>query len=105
MRWYISRDGKTDGPLDEDDIVIMIKAGMKEAMVRDEAGGQWTPLHASPFSKFVKKRRTPGQRAASAAVVALLCLVGGTLVVGLPGGIAAALAGAGLAMIASHFTG
>jgi hypothetical protein len=50
MRWYVSKNGETTGPVEEAQIVEWVKAGLRDAMVRDEAGGQWTALTQSPFA-------------------------------------------------------
>jgi hypothetical protein len=50
MRWYVSRNGETHGPLDEAQVVHWFRGGMHDAMVRDEAGGPWTPILQSPIA-------------------------------------------------------
>ncbi len=55
MRWYVSRNGETRGPVDEAAVVEWIRGGMTDAMVRDEAGGNWVALRDSPFAMLVPK--------------------------------------------------
>jgi hypothetical protein len=50
MRWYVSRNGETVGPVEEPQVVAWVQAGMWDAMIRDEAGGQWVPISHSPFA-------------------------------------------------------
>jgi hypothetical protein len=50
MRWYVSKNAETSGPVDEKQVVEWVQAGLRDCMVRDEAGGPWTPLALSPFA-------------------------------------------------------
>ena len=50
MRWYVSRNGETAGPVEEAQLFEWVRGGMRDGMVRDEAGGPWTPLEQSPFA-------------------------------------------------------
>jgi hypothetical protein len=50
MRWYVSRNGETVGPVEEPLVVAWVQAGMWDAMIRDEAGGHWVPVSHSPFA-------------------------------------------------------
>jgi hypothetical protein len=53
MRWYVSRNGETVGPVDEAVIRSWPPGSLVGAHVRDEAGGPWTPAEQSPFAAFV----------------------------------------------------
>lgn len=57
MRWYFSRNGETVGPLEESALVDQVRAGVHAGMVRDEAGGPWTPIEHSPFGHFISAAR------------------------------------------------
>lgn len=59
MRWYFSRNGETVGPVEEAQVVAWVKAGASDAMVRDEAGGPWTPIKSSPFYGFISAPSIP----------------------------------------------
>ena len=60
MRWYVSRNGETVGPVEEADVANWVRAGMHDAMLRDEAGGPWTPVSQSPFGALLPRvRPTP----------------------------------------------
>ncbi len=54
MRWYVSRNGETVGPVEEREVAEWFHDGMRDGMVRDEAGGPWTPIMQSPFA-LIKK--------------------------------------------------
>ena len=77
MRWYVMRNGETQGPVDGVTVVGWIKGGMREASVRDETGGAWMPLAQSPFSQYVAK---PKQSVAT--LIVLLVILGGVLLFG-----------------------
>jgi hypothetical protein len=53
VRWYVSRNGETLGPVDAAQVVIWIREGMSEGQVRPETGGPWIALSDSPFSFHV----------------------------------------------------
>lgn len=53
----MSRNGETVGPVEESQIVMWVQGGVSDGMVRDEAGGPWTPVSESPFAHF----RSPAQ--------------------------------------------
>lgn len=52
MRWYVNRNGITEGPFEEPAIIDMIKGSkdMRLATVRAEDGGDWMKLETSPFA-------------------------------------------------------
>lgn len=95
MRWFINRNGQTMGPVEEADIVAAVRKGMRGAMVRDEAGGQWIPLDRSPFASVMPRKSGTWR-----AVVASL-LVGAVvaLLVGAPSGVAFALFFLGVSLL------
>ncbi len=64
----MSKSGETTGPVEESQVVAWVKAGLRDCMVRDEAGGPWTALAQSPFA--------PGDAATSSGSEAL-----GTIIV------------------------
>ena len=53
MRWFVMRNGETQGPVDEAQLAGWIRGGMRDASVRDESGGSWMPLAQSPFASLV----------------------------------------------------
>jgi len=77
MGWYVSRNGETSGPVDDAQIVKWIRAGMRDASVRDEAGGGWLPLAKSPFARVVKDQGVTVNQ------VVIVLAVGIALVLGL----------------------
>lgn len=50
MRWYVSRQGETVGPVEPAQVTEWVRGGMTDAMVRDDAGGPWTAVLQSPFA-------------------------------------------------------
>jgi len=75
MRWYVSRNGETVGPVEEHEVAEWVRGGMRDASVRDEHGGAWMPVAASPFASILP----PDARAAKqrrGAQLALLAIVG-----------------------------
>jgi hypothetical protein len=52
MRWYASAQGQSSGPFEEHQIIDLIRAGRIDH-VQGEAGGNWIPVHASPFAGYV----------------------------------------------------
>jgi hypothetical protein len=50
--WFVSERGETVGPWPEADVLTAIERGRFTigAVVRDNAGGQWTPIGSSPFA-------------------------------------------------------
>lgn len=57
MRWFVNINGRTTGPLEEQDLTHMVREGLvaANAYIRDETGGAWIPLAKSPFGRFVAK--------------------------------------------------
>lgn len=61
MRWYVSRAGSTEGPLEEDEVRRRAKAdALRGAQVRDEQGGAWLAAEMSPFGSLMKARGWTG---------------------------------------------
>jgi hypothetical protein len=58
MRWYVSRNGETVGPVDESQIAGWIRGGMVDAFVQAETGGQWLALQQSPFATLLPAAHT-----------------------------------------------
>jgi hypothetical protein len=52
MRWYASAQGQSSGPFEEHQIIDLIRAGRIDH-VQGEGGGNWMPVHASPFASYV----------------------------------------------------
>src|SRR5687767_8421793 len=54
MRWYVSRNGETVGPVEEAELADWARTGQLGggAFIRDEAGGTWTPIEHSPFASL-----------------------------------------------------
>lgn len=81
MRWYVSRNGETVGPVEEAQVVEWARVGLFGAMLRDEAGGPWTPFEASPFARFVAPEPTPVIGDRMIRIVATAILIGGCLAI------------------------
>jgi hypothetical protein len=79
MRWYVSRNGETTGPVEEDQVAAWVRAGMVDAQLRGEAGGPWMSVQQSPFAAFMPAQR-PASAAPQAGTILVLC---GALVVAL----------------------
>lgn len=57
MRWFVSRDGQTQGPYEEEQLREMARRdAIRGAMVRDDAGGAWIKAEASPFGALMTER-------------------------------------------------
>ncbi len=56
-RWYVSVANQITGPFEERSVVEWVSQelaahpddGIRFALVKDERGGEWLPVHASPF--------------------------------------------------------
>jgi hypothetical protein len=55
MRWYVSRNGETTGPVEEGQVVAWIQGGMRDGVVLPEEGQAWLPLSESPFVAIIAK--------------------------------------------------
>jgi hypothetical protein len=75
MRWYVSRNGETQGPIDEATVAQWVRAGMRDASVRDDAGGNWTPIAQSPFAALAARPQK------SQSTLGILGAVGGGLLI------------------------
>lgn len=53
MRWYVSRNGETFGPIEDAQVVELARAGLNGGMLRDEASPHWIPVEQSPFAGFL----------------------------------------------------
>jgi len=53
MRWYVSRNGESSGPVEEAQVAEWVRGGMVDAMLRDEAGGNWMRVGQSPFAQLL----------------------------------------------------
>ena len=58
MRWFVSRNGETQGPFEDSVVAGWVRQGMADASVRDEAGGNWMPVAQSPFGQLLPGSRT-----------------------------------------------
>lgn len=90
MRWYVSRQGETVGPVDEQTLVGWIRGGMRDASIRDETGGEWMALEMSPFAKLLAGSPA-GPKAA--LVVGLACGLAGLLIFGVSAGVIGLIGG------------
>lgn len=61
MRWYVSRNGETVGPVEESQVAQWVREGMVEAHVQPESGGAWTPIGASPFAVHARRSAKKGR--------------------------------------------
>jgi len=61
MRWYVSRNGETTGPVEGSAIAQWGSEGLivPGMFVRDEAGGNWTPVEQSPFASLISGAAAP----------------------------------------------
>ncbi len=75
MRWFVSRNGQTTGPVEESEVAAWVRGGMADASVRDEAGGNWMPIQASPFAGLLPPDPAAKTRQVNAVII-LLVLVG-----------------------------
>lgn len=50
MRWYVSFDGKTEGPLEEQAVALLASAVGRRLIVADEQTHRWVPVSESPFA-------------------------------------------------------
>jgi hypothetical protein len=57
MRWFVNINGRTTGPLEEQDLTQMVREGLvaSNAYIRDETGGAWLEVTKSPFGRFLNK--------------------------------------------------
>ena len=75
MRWYVSRGGETVGPVEESQVAEWVRGGMWDAQLRGEHGGDWQPVHKSPFAGLLptpEVKRILGYRARDVKVVAVI---------------------------------
>lgn len=49
MKYYVTRNGETVGPVEEATVVSWIRSGMREGMVAREGESNWVPLAESNF--------------------------------------------------------
>lgn len=76
MRWYVSRNGETTGPIDESVIAQDARSGeLRGASIRDEHGGAWMSVPQSPFAALLPPDPEAAKRRSSAA--AMLCVLFG----------------------------
>lgn len=57
MRWYVSRQGKTEGPVEETQLAEWIRAGLADAQIQSETGGPWMPVAQSPFAGLLPRQQ------------------------------------------------
>lgn len=87
MRWYVSRAGATEGPLEEEAVRSLARANRLDGcQVRDEAGGAWVAAKASPFGSLMKERGIVGPAVAGLAVMVIARFVTGGLFETMMGG-------------------
>ncbi len=103
MRWYVSRNGETIGPVDDAQVATWIRGGMVDGMIRDEQGGQWMPLASSPFRTLIPMHeRGLGHRLAVGAGLGVLGFAVGTLVFGFEAGLVGGVIAGGIGLIAGN---
>lgn len=59
MRWYVSRNGETVGPVDEGTIVVWVRGGMTDAQIQPETGGPWRHVMQAEFARSASAKRNP----------------------------------------------
>jgi len=52
MRWYVSAQGQSHGPMEEQQVVELVRSARAE-YVRGEGGGDWLPIPQSPFAAYI----------------------------------------------------
>lgn len=79
MRWYVSRNGETVGPVEESQLAAWVSGGMSDASVRDDAGGPWTPVSSSPFASLLRRppQQPPPPPAGASAALAIFGVLTG----------------------------
>ena len=62
MRWYVSNNGQTVGPVEETAVIEGLKSGQihPTASFRDEAASAWVPLAQTPFAALAPKPKPKG---------------------------------------------
>jgi len=93
MRWYLSRGGETVGPVDEAQIAEWVRMGVRDGMVRDEAGGPWTPLAQSPFVAALPTQPKKENRLVSAVAVCAAAALAGLVFFGAQGALVGGIVG------------
>lgn len=91
MDWFVSRDGRTEGPYPEEQLRRMAKDGqLVGAQLRDDQGGAWVVAERSPFGSLMPARGFLGPAvaglvvaAAGAALFGILGVVAGMATFGL----------------------
>jgi hypothetical protein len=103
MRWYVSRNGETVGPVDDAQVTQWVRQGMHDAMVRDEHGGQWVRLSESPFRPMLPMHsRGLGGRVLVGAGMGALGLVCGAIIIGPIGALAIGGAAFAIGLVAGN---
>lgn len=69
MRWFVNMNGRTTGPLEEQDLAHMVREGLVagKAYIRDETGGAWLTLEKSPFRRHLSGAKGAASREPSLA--------------------------------------
>jgi hypothetical protein len=65
LRWYVSRNGETVGPVEEDLVTAWVLNGMWDGFVRNELGGPWIAIGESPFARYRVPAWTQAQNASA----------------------------------------
>jgi hypothetical protein len=83
MKWFVNIDGKTSGPLDEEDVRAMARSDrLRGAQVRDDAGATWAPAERSPFRSLMRERGWSGPVVAALMAGLVVKLLTYVIVVG-----------------------
>ena len=83
MRWYVSFDGKTEGPLEEQAVAVLTSAIGTRLVVADEHTHRWIPVSESPFagsiaeppSAAITQTHKPSSNAAGIVIATIIVLV------------------------------
>lgn len=81
MKWYVTINGETIGPIQGETIIESAREGKLRAgaFVRDEAGGTWMPIEQSPFAAAVAAaaagQRKPGDLTLGQGIMAVILMV------------------------------
>jgi hypothetical protein len=67
MRWYVSQNGKTSGPFNEQRIAMLVNWGKitSEAYLCDEKWASWVALTRSQFAPLLGEQQEPAVRGLS----------------------------------------
>jgi hypothetical protein len=62
MRWYVSQNGKTTGPFDEERLAMLVHWGKisRDAFICDQQWSAWIAIRRSAFAPLLRARAVDG---------------------------------------------